>query len=52
MERRLLVPLMVDVQRSIGFKTGLHDITMEYFVDQFKSAISLAMTLEKASQIV
>lgn len=45
-ERRMLVPLMVDLQRSIGISTGLEDISLEWYARIAKAAYSMGLVLE------
>lgn len=46
-QRRMLVPLIVDLQRSVGISTGLEDLTLEWYARLIKAAYSSGLVLEE-----
>lgn len=49
-DRRMLVPLIVDLQRPIGMSTGLEDVTLDWYSRIIKAAYSMGLVLEKLVQ--
>lgn len=49
-ERRMLIPLMVDLQQPIGLSTGLEDLTFEWYARIAKAAYSMGLVLEELIQ--
>lgn len=46
-QRRLLIPLIVDLQRPIGITTGIEDVTLDWYARIIKAAYSTGLVLEK-----
>lgn len=46
-ERRLLVPLIVDLQRPIGISTGIEEVTLDWYARIIKAAYSMGLFMEK-----
>lgn len=46
-QRRMLVPLMTDLQRSISLTTGLQDVTFIWYASIIKAAYSMGLVMEE-----